>query len=91
MGQKRWPDPGGTQGDQGQTKGQNRKCGRRGVEGNKFGAMVTTEGVGKPPPSCGGGGGSAETEQQLALQSSFEGCGAHRKNPKNIQKMGTWR
>ena len=43
MGQTRWADSGGSQGFSGQTKGQNMKCGRRGVERNKDGVVGPTE------------------------------------------------
>ena len=73
---------GGTQGDQGQTKGQNEIYGRRGVGMNKVWRLGTMEMIRKPPPSGGGGGGAAETEQTSALQVTLVTCGAHKKNPK---------
>ena len=88
MGQLWWPDLGGVHWVLGQHIGQKMIPTRRGADRNKNGTMGLPEVAGKPPPSCGGGGGSAETEQQLALQPSLEGCGAHTKIPKNITMLG---
>ena len=78
----------GSQWTSGQPNGQNRKCGRRGVEGNKFGAMVTTEVVRKPPPSGGGGLMCSCTGEGLPLQPTLELSGAQQKILKNKTNVG---
>ena len=73
----------------GQTNGQSKFLGRRGVGKSWLEVVGPTEVVSKPPQS--GGGGQVWTEQgnTLALQLCLEVTGAHTKNPKNISFMGS--
>ena len=83
MGQSLGVIPGGTQGFPGQNYGQNRKCGRRGVEGNKVYVMGPTEVVTNHHQSGGLGIESAAQGNTVSLQLSLGTSGAHKKIPKN--------
>ena len=89
MGQILGPDSDGSHRVGGQHDGQTMKSTMGGgVEMNKFGAMVTTEGVRKPPPSGGGGLMCSCTGEGLPLQVSLGQGGAQKKNGKIVNKQG---
>ena len=62
---------------QGQTSGQNLKCGRRGVVRNQGWALEPTRVARKPPPSGGGGMMTAAAGDCLPLQVCLGQSGAH--------------
>ena len=58
---------------------------------NNNGGLGSTEVARTPPQSGGGGCAAAETEQTSALQVTLWLCGAHKKNSKNVTKLGNQR